>query len=296
MKLALGTAQLGTDYGIQGNGKPDPKEARKLLDAALELGISLFDTAADYGDAEVLLGDYLAKSGARDSARVVTKLRQGVLDGVPEKKYEAVLEQNIEQSMHRLKSDRLDGLLFHNAEYVFRTPAVEALIGEKYRGAVNRVGVSVYAPAEAEAALAYDGLDVIEVPYNVLDRRLDRSGFFRRARERGMTIFARSSLLQGLLTMPPERLPDFMGFAAPYVAQFQELCGEVSLSPLECAAGFAAAHPYIDYLIFGADSVKQLEEYARAARKGMDPEAYRLIFSEFQDVPERVVTPFLWRK
>lgn len=80
--------------------------------------------------------------------------------------------------MHRLKSDRLDGLLFHNAEYVFRTPAVEALIGEKYRGAVNRVGVSVYAPAEAEEALAYDGLDVIEVPYNVLDRRLDRSGFF----------------------------------------------------------------------------------------------------------------------
>lgn len=85
MKLALGTAQLGTDYGIQGNGKPDPKEARKLLDAALELGISLFDTAADYGDAEVLLGDYLAKSGARDSARVVTKLRQGSWTAFPKR-------------------------------------------------------------------------------------------------------------------------------------------------------------------------------------------------------------------
>lgn len=296
MKLVLGTAQLGTDYGIQGNGRPSPEGTEKLLDAALERGISLFDTAADYGDAEALLGNYLEKSGARDSVRVVTKLKQGVLDGVPEERYKAVLEQNIEQSMRRLKSGRLDGLLFHNAEYVFRPRAVEALIERKCRGTIDKVGVSVYTPAEAEKALAYHGLDVIEVPYSALDRRLDRSGFFRKAKERGMTVFTRSSLLQGLLVMSPERLPDSMDFATPYVAQFQELCREVSLPPLECAVGFAAAHPYIDYLVFGADSVKQLEEYVRAARNVMDPETFRLIFSKFQDVPERVVTPFLWRK
>lgn len=297
MKLALGTAQLGTDYGIQGNGRPSAEDSESLLDAAVERGISVFDTAADYGSAEALLGDYLECRGLRNSVRIVTKLRPGILDGIPAGKCGDVLENQIERSLHRLKTSRLDGLLFHSAEYVFRPDAVEALVRIKRRGLAEKVGVSVYTPREADEALRYDGLDIIQVPYNALDGRLDRSGFFEKAKSLGMTVFARSSLLQGLLTMPPERpFPADMGFAAPYVARFRGLCRELSLSPLECAVGFAAAHPCIDFLIFGADSRKQLEEYVRAAGKTMDPGSCEIVRSRFQDVPERVVTPFLWRE
>lgn len=296
MKLALGTAQFGADYGIQGNGRPSPEDSKKLLDASVASGISAFDTAAGYGKAEVLLGSYLERKGIRDSVEVLTKLKPDVLDDVPVGKYEAVLNKNIEQSMFRLKTGHLDGLLFHSAEYVFRPDAVKALINMKQLGFVSKVGVSVYTPREANEALNYDDLDIVQVPYNILDRRLDQSDFFRKAKERGMTIFTRSSLLQGLLTMPPERLPSYMDFAAPYAAQFQALCRELSLQPLECAVGFAAAHPHIDYLIFGTDSMKQLEEYICAAGKKMDPDVYKIISSKFQDVPERVVMPYLWKE
>lgn len=296
MKLAFGTVQLGMDYGIQGNGRPSLKDAEKLLDAAVGSGISVFDTAADYGNAEELLGDYLARRGLRDSVRIVTKLQPDVLDGVPPGEYGAVLENRIARSLRRLKTDRIDGLLFHSAGYVFHPDAVKALADCRRSGAVEKTGVSVYTPREADEALGSGSLDLVQVPYNILDRRLDRSGFFRKAAERGATVFARSSLLQGLLAMPPERLPGFMGFAAPYIRRFRVLCGELSLSPLECAVGFAAAHPDIDYLVFGADRAEQLEEYVRAAAKPLSPEAYRAVLREFRDVPERVVTPYLWKE
>lgn len=296
MELVLGTAQLGTDYGIQGNARPSPKNSEKLLDASIGCGISAFDTAAGYGTAEVLLGNYFERNNIRDTVRIITKLKPDILDGIPVGEYEAVLKENVKQSMRRLKTGYLDGLLFHNAEYVFRTDVIKAIINMKHPRVINKIGVSVYTPREAEEALHYNGLDIIQVPYNVLDRRLDRSGFFQKAKERGKIIFARSSLLQGLLTMPPEQLPGYMGFAVPYAVQFQSLCRELSLSPLECAVGFSAAHPSIDYLIFGTDSIKQLKEYVHTAETPMDPDIYRFIFSKFQDVPERVVMPFLWRE
>lgn len=294
MKLAFGTAQLGMDYGIQKNGRPSSEDSEKLLDTAVGLGISMFDTAAGYGNAEAILGNYFERKGLLNSIHVVTKLRPDILNDIPSNQYEAVLEKHIKRSMQKLKTGRLDGLFFHNAEYIFRPDAVNALIHMKHLGVVRKIGVSVYTPEEADEALRYNDLDMIQVPYNVLDRRLDRSGFFCKAKEREKTIFARSSLLQGLLTMPPEQLPDFMAFAVPYAVQFQRLCKELSLSPLECAVGFTAAHPYIDYLVFGSDNVKQLDEYVCTAKREMDPDVYKIIFSKFQEVPKRVVMPYLW--
>lgn len=296
MELVFGTAQLGTDYGIQNNGKPSVENAEKLLDAAVVCGIHLFDTAAGYGNAEVILGNYLERRGLRDSAKVITKLNPDVLHNTSIERYETVLKSHIERSIKRLRTDSLGGVLFHNAEYVFCADAIKALIHMKCLGIVSRVGVSVYTPEQAVEALRYDGLDMIQVPYNVLDRRLDQNSFFKEAKDRGIMVLARSSLLQGLLTMPLRQFPSYMSFAKPYVAQFQAMCKELSLLPLEGAVGFAAAHPYIDYLVFGSDSVKQLEEYVRAAQKGMAPDIYEFFDSKFQEIPERVVMPNLWRE
>lgn len=294
MKLVLGTAQLGTDYGIQNHGKPSSENAKKLLDAAVGCGINIFDTAADYGNAEAIVGDYLEYRGLQNSTQVITKLSPNILNTIPVNQYEDVLQYQIEHSMHQLKIDRLEGALFHKAESVFHPDAIKALIHMKHLGIVNKVGVSIYTPEQANKALYYDGLDIIQVPYNVLDRRLDRSDFFEKAQNKGITVLARSSLLQGLLTMPIEKLPIHMDFAKIYVMQFQALCKELSVSPLECAVGFVAAHPYIDYLVFGSDGVKQLQEYVCAAKKKMPLNKYNVLLSKFKGVPERVVMPNLW--
>ena len=56
-KLALGTVQFGTDYGINSGVKVDPKEVTNIINFARNNGISLLDTAQLYGSSEKVLGD-----------------------------------------------------------------------------------------------------------------------------------------------------------------------------------------------------------------------------------------------
>jgi aryl-alcohol dehydrogenase-like predicted oxidoreductase len=209
MKLALGTVQLGKEYGIQKNRKPEPEESIQLLDYAVKAGINIFDTAAAYGDAESIIGEFLSKRVERSAIAVITKLPPGVLDGIPTGDYQSAIENEIIKSLCRLNTDYLDGLLFHNAKYVFNANAMDALIQVKRSGVTGKVGISVYTPDEAIKALEYD-IDIVQLPYNIFDRRLDQLGFFEQSKARGIAVFARSPLLQGLLAMAPGRIPEDM--------------------------------------------------------------------------------------
>ena len=254
----------------------------------------MLDTAAAYGDAEAIVGAYL-QCGAmrRDELCIITKVRADAFDGIEAKDYQAVLEQEAEASMTRLRTDYLDGLLYHNARYVFDPYAMDALIKQRRGGRINSVGVSVYTPDEAMAALRYD-IDIVQVPYNVFDRRLHSTDFFEKAKARGIMVVARSVLLQGLLTM--EKMPATLQFAGPYIEDFRETCGQLQLSPLEGAVGYVVRYPHIDCLLFGVDSKRQLGEVIGAAEKRMDDAAYGMLYRRFAHVPERVFMPQLWQK
>ncbi|MFW9990208.1 MAG: aldo/keto reductase, partial [Candidatus Odinarchaeota archaeon] len=66
-KLALGTAQLGFNYGIANiNGKPDKNSAMHILDYAYNNGITTFDTAPVYGNSEEILGEFISKKRKKD--------------------------------------------------------------------------------------------------------------------------------------------------------------------------------------------------------------------------------------
>ena len=69
-KIAIGTAQIGMDYGIANNmGKPDLDEVKKIFDIASKNNIDTFDTALNYGDSEKIIGII----GISES-KVITKL------------------------------------------------------------------------------------------------------------------------------------------------------------------------------------------------------------------------------
>lgn len=294
MKLALGTVQFGKAYGVQKNKKPDLAESIQLMVSAVKAGVTVLDTAAAYGNAEAILGEFVCGGYApRSSISIITKLPSGVLDDISADNYRSEIETEVVQSLSRIKTDYLDGLLFHDAKYVYNTNAMNAMIRSKCLGYVNRVGISVYTPDEALRALAY-GIDIIQVPYNIMDQRLDQIGFFKQAKERGITVLARSSLLQGLLAMCPEDIPSYMDFAQPFLLRFHEACKTLNLTPVECAIMFAAKHPHIDYLLFGIDNANQLEEVISASHKDMDITAYQYLSQLFSDVPEQVVMPNLW--
>ena len=114
-KMVLGTVQLGLDYGINNpRGKPSKSESLAMLERAHERGIRVFDTAFGYGDAEEIIGEFIAVKKLGDQVRVISKLEPNC---VPEKSGDVlrIVESGLRASLRRLGRTWIDGYLLHTA-------------------------------------------------------------------------------------------------------------------------------------------------------------------------------------
>lgn len=297
MELCLGTVQLGMQYGIQNNKRPSVIESMDILTEALTRGIRWFDTASAYGEAERILGQFAecAPSEAK-SMRIVSKLAPDVFQGIPRQRWQDAALKCAKGSLQRLKKEKLDVFLFHNATHIFDPMAVEALTYVYEMGLTQSIGVSVYTPEEAMQALKYPQISSIQIPYNVFDQRLDRCGFFAEAKEKNVHVYARSSLLQGLAVMHPENLPSHMRFAVPYLEKFHLICQELSIDPLQAAISYVTGNPNIDQIVFGVDSKAQLAEYVAMQHNPLPIKSRSVLFDAFANVEEKLVNPSLWKR
>ncbi len=296
-KLVLGTAQLGSSYGI-GNttGQPSRDEAFKILDRAYDGGINTLDTATAYGNSEEVIGVWLSSRDRADVA-IITKLKPNLLDEYPESPI-MVIEKELHGSLSRLQLDAVDGYLLHGAKDMYKEGVMEGLRNIKAKGLVRNIGVSIYDEEDALHALDL-GIDYIQIPYNALDQRLEQTDFFSRAKKAGLTVFARSPLLQGLLLMTPESIPAHLEHAKGHVARFQAIAQRYGLSPYEASLIFVHQQPHIEHIVFGVETLPQLEDIFRVAKmaeEGSPEDFLQEISQAFKNVDRAVVNPSLWNK
>jgi aryl-alcohol dehydrogenase-like predicted oxidoreductase len=264
--LALGAAQFGLDYGVSNRaGRPSPAEISTILDAAAAAGIGLIDTAPLYGDSEAALG---AAGLAQRPFLVATKT-----PAFGETPDPALLERSLQESLRRLRVERVDALLVHHGWNLLR-PGGERLFARmealKRQGLVNRIGASVYDPEELAELLARFPLEIVQVPANALDQRFDRSGLLERARRSGAVVCLRSVFLQGLLLMRPEEMPGARGAA---LARVVEGAKRVNRTPMEAALGCLASLA-ADHVVVGVNRRRELDEivaaWSRASAAAID--------------------------
>lgn len=296
MKYCLGTVQFGMDYGIQRNGQPDVDSVAEMLAHACSNGIDTLDTAAAYGTAQNIVGGVLLRNRALSKFNIISKLEPDAFDGVEPQEWKKVAVQKAEKSRQILGVPRLHSFLFHRSSYIFDPQAVDALQEVVDQGIADRIGVSIYTPDEAMKALEYKSIKAVQIPYNVFDRRLDRCGFFQKAKEQDVVVFARSSLLQGIVMMDPDRLPENMRFAEPYLRTYLKICERYHCSPLEAAVGYVSCNQGIDYIVFGVDNMQQLQEYLSVQQWTMPPEMLKDLQASFEYVEEKLLNPSAWEK
>lgn len=297
MKLVLGTVQFGMDYGVQGGTRPSEEVISEILSLSLEKKINHFDTASSYGNAEETLGGYIENNpGSAEEMHIISKLAPHALVDLPHRRWKDIILKNACESIRKLNISKLEAFLFHNAEYIFDENAVGALQCVRNENMAKKIGVSIYSPQEAMKALEYDEIKVIQIPYNVFDQRLDKCGFFEKAKRKGIEVYARSSLLQGLLMMEPNCLPENMRFAERYIKRFLSICREYNTSPLKAAVGYVGGHAGIDYVVFGVDNKAQLLEYLSMQEEMLTEDMTKTLQKEFEDVEEKLVNPVLWGK
>lgn len=268
-KLGLGSVQLGVDYGAtHRGGRPDRGACEKILERAAAAGLRLVDTAPSYGEAESRLG---ALRPASWQPRFVSKTAHAANDPRP-------LLESVTASCERLGVGRLYGLLDHIPDALRGTDGARR-IGElsalRERGLVEKVGLSVYRAEQIDAVSVGDFPQLVQVPVSVLDQRLLKSGDLERLRGLGVEVHARSLLLQGLLVVEPEGVPERLAALREPIGHFRRVAREHDLEPLEAALGFVLASPDVDVAVCGVQSVDQLEALIAAAATPVDPDWFR---------------------
>ena len=285
-RFALGTAQLGMPYGaVNTRGQPSLDEARVILDVAADEGIGLIDTAQAYGSSEAVIGRWLA--GRRGTGPgVVTKLDPAV-DATDHEAVVAALEDS-RQRLGRVP----DAVLLHDAAQL---DAAAEVLGECVDfGLANAAGVSVYTPAEFEAALRHSAVAVIQAPVNALDRRLADSGLLSRAAESGRRVMIRSVFLQGLLVTAPEALPPHLAHAREAVGAWRAACDRLGAEPAAAAIAYVRAVAPGAAVVIGCETPGQLRANIEAWRAQVDPGAVVAAAGGLPPPDERTVDPRLW--
>jgi len=287
MKLALGTVQFGLSYGVSNHtGQTPLHEAGRIVELARSSGISLLDTAMAYGDSEARLG----KIGV-DSFKVVTKLPP-LPENCPEPKKWA--EEQVEGSLQRLGQKRLYGLLLHNPAQLLSSNGqhlFKALQGFKARGLVEKIGISIYSPSELDELFPLFPLDMVQSPFNPVDRGLMASGWMQKLHVEGIEIHVRSVFLQGLLLMPVDQIPAKFSRWAPLWKQWRDWLSQNQISPQVACLAFAKSFPEIDQILVGVETRLQLEEIL-AAFLSSTPES----FPSIESSDPYLINPSQWSK
>lgn len=170
----IGGTQHAGDYG-----KVDDEQAVRAIRRALDLGVTLFDTAPAYGNgrAETILGDALV--GGRDGAVIVTKCAvhwdYAQDRWVTTSNREAILTSATE-SLRRLRTDRIDVLLIHVPDPAGSPEgSMEAFRELVDSGKVRAVGVSNFTTEQLDEYRRHGRIQVQQSGYNMIDRRIEGS-------------------------------------------------------------------------------------------------------------------------
>ena len=198
-RIGLGTWSIG---GAMWGGT-DEAVAVKTIRTALELGITLIDTAPVYGfgRAEELVGRAIAEHGAREHVVIATKAglgwRAGAIyrDASPQR-----IRSEVDDSLRRLKTDYIDIYQLHWPDPRVPMEKTAAALRALYeRGTIRAIGVSNVSPLQIDTFRTVAPVHVIQSPYNLFERGIE-TDVLPYAERHGLSVIAYGALCRGLLS------------------------------------------------------------------------------------------------
>lgn len=255
-----------------------------MLSLARKQGITLFDTAADYGNSQRRLGEIAKPSAPK---KYVTKF------SLPSSDEQPTSDNVYRNSMRELRVENLHGVLFHKLADLKdpRCPAtVEVLREGRESDVISRAGVSVYNNRDLEEALqVFPDLDIVQLPANILDLELLHSAPVKELVSRGVEIHVRSVFLQGILLAKPEDLPEYFDSLKNVLFRLHEISHNTGHSVLELVLGKMRKQTEIEAVLVGATTVRELEEITSAWSASEVIEDF-----ELPQVPRELLDPRNW--
>jgi len=284
MKLMIGSAQFGLDYGIACGKRVPEAEALDILSFAYNNGVCWIDTASSYNVAESVIG----KSSCKEYFNIVTKIYLDAGRIPPE-----MMEKIILNSLHKLGVKSIYGLVIHDPNDFISDRGKKVfsnLCAFKDRGLVKKIGASVSTPDQAENIIDRFDIDIVQIPNNILDNRFAKKGTIKLLKDRGIEVHARSIFLQGLLLMNPNGIDKYFDNITDRLYEIKKFAEDNTISVRRMAIQHAKDLKEIDRVIVGVDNLIQFKEVLIDFETDQKTE-----FKEFYIDDESILNPSMWR-
>ena len=261
----------------------DDDAAGRVLNAVLDSGINLIDTSVDYGKSEERIGRYI--SHRRDEYFLASKCGCPI-DAPPNPARSSPhdyrppnVRADVEQSLRRLRTDRLDLVQVHMSPSKARLEAdhtIETLESLRDEGKVRFLGISGILP-DLPDHIAMGVFDVFQIPYSVVQR--EHEDLITAAARSGAGTLIRGGAARGGPAddkgwrQGPLTQAEGIGKRRWDASEIEELLG--GMSPIEFTLRFTLSHPDLSSTIVGTANLDHLQANVAVAEKGpLPPELF----------------------
>jgi aryl-alcohol dehydrogenase-like predicted oxidoreductase len=257
------------------------EDAGRLLNAVLDGGINLIDTSPDYGRSEELMGAYI--SHRRDEFFLASKCGcplNAPADAPPPYPHDYSPENvraDVEQSLRRLRTDRLDLVQVHmspSKAVMEQDRTVETLKDLQAEGKIRFIGMSGILP-DLPDHIAMGIFDVFQIPYSAVQR--DHEELITQAVDAGAGTFIRGGAARGAASeekdwrVGPLTQEPGVGQRNWETSGISDLLAEAGMSNMEFILRFTLSHPGLSTTIVGTSNAGHLASNIAIAESGPLP-------------------------
>ncbi len=291
------------------------EEAIRTIRRALDLGIRTIDTAPNYADSEIVIGEALGGMAPEAVASLVLSTKVGEGREGFDPRSPVCIRESVERSLLRLGRSRIDLLFIHEPDRPdtydwwdgpedFRGPVLDTLRDLKRQGLVGAIGLAGTTPYRLARIMRTGDFDAVLTAFNYCPLYREAvHEIFPVARSLDMGVMAGSPLRQGYFAtrrddllrseppwMPPPRRHQFLAL--------YRLLDEIGMEIADFSMRFMLSHPDIHTIVTGSRDVRELERNIASVERGPLPpdvlarldEIYRMV--PFPPQEEPFIMPF----
>jgi aryl-alcohol dehydrogenase-like predicted oxidoreductase len=258
-KLGLAAAQFGLDgMSASPRARSPETEARDILNIAARARLSVLDVSGNYGRAEQVLGDLIPRPVPFRVTLAAARADRG-----PD-----FVEAEVLASLRRLGLERADAIIVSSPAELFGPHGAavwDRLARLRDQGLFAKIGVAAHASDDPVGVARRFKPDILQAPASLLDQRLLADGSLQRIAGMGIEVQLRSIFLNGLLFLPPDRVPAQLKGASGRLSKVRRMIAEGRSDPLQAALGFALSRVEASAVLVGVTSAAELSAVVAAA-------------------------------
>ena len=289
-KLILGTAQLLSCYGINNESTSfNLEEALSLLSEAKNNNINTLDTASNYIDSYSVIEKY--NDISFNNFSIIDKVSSETVLNFEKLRYPA--------HWPFLSSFKKNGgnicLMLHNGSDYYKPHIRKSLQKCKELNLISAIGVSIYKIEDIQKYMNLGGLDVIQIPFSIANRKKNYISLIKKCQSTGISIHIRSVFIQGILLSLPKIMP--LNFIE-YQNAFKEFCYIAPTLINRIAILLSSVIKDLDSpIIIGVDNKEQLNLIIKAYKSiysisNSDINKSRKIW---ENMPDHISDPRQWK-